>query len=214
MSLSWFFASCVSFPDDGDNCKYFAIFLFSYFPSWPFLRLFLFACLRFFVHSFAFILGYWKRVFSSLLLVCFLWQGHAARRRRPREHHAWVPLPAAPRICCSRVYIRHSGPGSDTSPVATPVTSSLALWPAPPLQWRLIAVGASWASFLQPSLQFLFVPLSGDLLLPVAMLPHSPPPGCRLIWKIAANICEAWQKKQRQMLKVAPALIVWICQYC
>lgn len=37
---------------------------FSYFPSWPFLWLFLFACLRFFVHSFAFILGYWKRVFS------------------------------------------------------------------------------------------------------------------------------------------------------
>lgn len=64
LSLSWFFASCVSFPDDGDNCKYFAIFLFSYFPSWPFLWLFLFACLRFFVHSFAVILGYWKRVFS------------------------------------------------------------------------------------------------------------------------------------------------------
>lgn len=45
-------------------------------------------------------------------------------------------------------------------------------------------------------------------------LRHSiPSAACRLIWKIAPNICEARQKMQ-QTLKVAPALIVWICQYC
>lgn len=144
------------------------ILQFSYFPSWPFLSGSSSLCAYSFpslcIHS-----GFGKG-FTSLLLVCFLRQGHA---------NAWGRIMLECRCLQHRKYVATgytsatSSPSLLCSPLLHPLLRLLPLVTST-VQWRLIAVGASWAPFLQPSLQFLFVPLSGDLLLPVAL--HIPPP--------------------------------------
>lgn len=179
------------------------ILQFSYFPSWPFLWLFLFVRLFFPIalHSF----GLWKGFYFSVACLFPL----TRTCKRPRAHHAWVPLPAAPKICCNWVYIHHLLPSS-------PYISSST---APCEQHSAMKIDRSWRELSAVFTAFAAIFICATFRRPSAArcaaspafpLLHS---GCRLIWKIAPNICEAWRKK-RQMLKVAPALIVRICQYC